>query len=972
MVQADYRGARGSNAGDDFHEFWALRQALALLAPDTGLTAVAVEGLTAEDESGTPQDTWDGVDCTLYYGSDHAASAERIVIDQLKYSAADPDKAWTVARLTHSSNKKKDNSVIGRLGKAFAGVKAKWPSLIESGKVVVRLISNQPVASTVINALSSHGTPSRSSHEWSKYQADRDALRTASGLQENNFEPFAGALDLSECGRRSRFALEESVHATISEWKEDDSRAAVNDLLRFVHRAMLPEGKREFITSQSILAWMGFSDPGALFPCPHTLKRVERLIPRGASRDLVERMLGGMQRICLHGEGGCGKTTALQEIEALLPSDSLVIIFDCFGNGRYLDADAYRHRSRDAFLQLSNDLANRLRIPLLVNRSADLDYPKVFKKRLEKAAEVVAARAGDALLVIVVDAADNSVTAASTRSPAEPSFVHDFMALGELPKNVRFIVTGRTGLLQKLHLPHSFTHLPITGFTYNETVAHVRGMWKDAPDSWIEDFHHLSHGNPRVQRYALDYAGAEPARALDYLRPQGKGLDQIFLEQLKHARLKAGHDQDISVFCAGLIALPRPVPIADLSAVTGLNEHHIRDLCSDLAPGVRVTNSSIGFADEDFEHFVRTEAEMQLGLMQTRIADHFVSRHRSDEYAAAHVAAALLVAGRGREIINLIHTEREPKAIGDPVLRREAQLQRLRIAMKVCRDAGDNVEAMLILLIGAEALKTDAAIRGMLVENPDLAAHFARDTSSRAILRDPDEIQNHGPLLFQLMSADARDKDGISVREGHRQIRAWLQRRDEHFTEQRKQHPHFQPDGWSIDARDIAAETEAVLRIVGPRPAVESVLRWSPRSIALRVASILSFKLITSGETDFVERCLTEAEIATPWNLFLLTPLALSGRDVDLPSLETSLASLLRRRLIRPEKLNDAFGNDNATAEYLDMILTACEAVIARGGDRPLSFQYSRDLRTRTCADTINSIPPRLRSSTMACVHTRF
>ena len=34
----------------------------------------------------------------------------------------------------------------------------------------------------------------------------------------------------------------------------------------------------------------------------------------------------------------------------------------------------------------------------------------------EKAAEVVASEAGDALLVVVVDAADNSVTAAKTRS----------------------------------------------------------------------------------------------------------------------------------------------------------------------------------------------------------------------------------------------------------------------------------------------------------------------------------------------------------------------------------------------------------------------------------------------------------------------------------------------------------------------------------------------------------------------------
>jgi hypothetical protein len=78
-----------------------------------------------------------------------------------------------------------------------------------------------------------------------------------------------------------------------------------------------------------------------------------------------------------------------------------------------------------------------------MSRSADLDHPKVFKRRLEKAAEVVASRADDALLVVAVDAADNSVTAASTRSPPERSFIHDFVALGELPRNVRFICSHR-------------------------------------------------------------------------------------------------------------------------------------------------------------------------------------------------------------------------------------------------------------------------------------------------------------------------------------------------------------------------------------------------------------------------------------------------------------------------------------------------------------------------------------------------
>jgi hypothetical protein len=57
--------------------------------------------------------------------------------------------------------------------------------------------------------------------------------------------------------------------------------------------------------------------------------------------------------------------------------------------------------------------------------------------------------------------------------------------------------------------------------------------------------------------------------------------------------------------------------------------------------------------------------------------------------------------------------------------------------MKVCREVGNTVDALLTLLIGAEALKTNAVIRDMFVENPDLAAYFARETSGRMILRDP-------------------------------------------------------------------------------------------------------------------------------------------------------------------------------------------------------------------------------------------
>lgn len=929
MIHTDYRGARGANAGDDFHELWALRQALTLLDHNNDLMAVTVEGLQAEDESGATRDTWDGVDCTLYYGGDRAATANRIVIVQLKYSAASPDQQWTIARLTQSNNTKQNNSVIRKLAKAFVGIKALRTDLVTANDVGVKLVSNQAVDPDVLEALSNQGLSNPSSNRLS----NRVMLLNASGLANEDFDAFAKALDLSECGHASRFALEERLLVTISNWIEDDARIPLDHLMRFIRREMMmPESKGDFITWQSILVQLGFSDRGALFPCPSAINKIKQFIPREVSQRIVGQLISGNQRLSLHGVGGCGKTTLLQEVEKQLPSGSVVVQFDCYGGGRYLDSDAYRHQTKNAFLQLSNELASVLQSPLLVSQSANLDYPKVFKKRLERAGELVASMAHDALLLVVVDAADNSMIAAEKQS--EKSFVQDFLLLGDLPQNVRLVVTTRTGQLPKLNLPHTFTQLEIQGFTLDETAQYVRTTWNEASDTWLEDFHHHSNGNPRVQRYALDYAGVEPMRALEYLRPQGKKLDQIFQEQMAHIRSKVGNTRDIKTFCSGLIALPRPIPLTDLAAVTHLTVAHIHDLCADLAPGIRLTNELIGFADEDFEHFIRAEAEIQLRPLQASIADHFLTRHLLDPYAATHLAAALLAAGRGREVIHLVATESEPKAIGDPILRREVHLQRLRLAMKVCRDTGNNVDAILTLLIGAEAFKTDAVIRRMLNENLDLAAAFARNTSSKTILRNSDEIEHHGPLLFHLMAADADQQDGISVREGQRQAQAWLQRRQAYYAEEKAKHPGVPPQGWSITIHEIAAEIEALLRIAGPRAAREALLHWSPKRIALAVVSILAYKLVVSGEVALIERCLAEAEIAAPWDLFVLTPLTLSGQTVDLVRLEISLGRLLRRGLIRVAHLRNTLGSDaDVLAQQMDVIITACEAVIGRGGN---------------------------------------
>lgn len=932
MSRIDFRGARGSNAGDDFHELWALRQALTLLDTTSDLHGIVLEGLTRGDETAAPRDTWEGVDCIFYFGALDAP--ERIVIDQLKYSAANSGDAWTISRLTHATNKRQDNSVIGRLAKNYLGLASAHPNLIADRRIVVRLVSNQPVDTKVIHALSKrrHDADASSEDEVAR-QRDRAAMVTATRLEQENFDSFAEVLDLSECGGASRFTLEERILTQISEWTDDDARATVDHLMRFVRRSMMPESKGEVITRHSILAQMGFSDPRGLLPCPSLIEAVPQLIAREASSDIVESMRRGEQHICLYGEGGCGKTTVLQEIEALLPEGSAVVVFDCYGGGQYLDSDAYRHRPEDTFRQLSNDLASRLRVPLLLSRAPHIDYVRAFASRLTRAAKVITAANPAALLVVAIDAADNSVIAANTRIPAETSFIHEFIALGTLPANVRLLVTARTGRLPDLRLLHHWTAQQLPLFSREETASHVRALWAEAPDTWLDDFHHLSRGNARVQRYALQYAGTETVRALEYLRPSGKGLDEVFRTQLGHALRKHGNGRAVGGFCAGLVTLPRPIPIAHLAEVIGLNEHEVFDLCADLAPGIRLEAGNVGFADEDFENFVRVEAEPYLPDLKTRLAEHFAAWHYNDGYAAAYLAEALFNAGRGGEVLDLVQREREPAAIGDPVFRREAQLRRLRIAMKVCRSSGNDVDALLTMLIGAEALKTDAAMREALAANPDLAANFASATASRVMLRDPEQIENHGPLLFHLMAADARDGNAIAVREGARHIQAWMGRRSAQIDLERAEHPDWEPHAWPIRTRDIAAEIEAMLRVVGPRSAIEQLLRWRPLTVALDVAMLLSPKLVICGDAVLVERCLTEARVNPPWDLFLMVPLALAETKLDTRRLEASALRVMRRGLMR-DRLRDARNDEKHSVRFLDAVLTACEIVIAHGGDR--------------------------------------
>lgn len=236
-----------------------------------------------------------------------------------------------------------------------------------------------------------------------------NAIKVASSLAADQASSFLEALDFSECGSIGCQGLEVRFVLDIVAWDDSNALQHYSEFREFIRRRMRPEGKGSDITSESVLSILGSADPRSVFPCPSHIEKVGKLISRTASDQVLSYWHSGKKRVCLHGHGGEGKTTVLQDIAEKLPMNSVVVAFDCYGGGSYLNSDAYRHRQQDAFLQLTNEAASSLLLPLFLARNRDADHPQLFMRKLEQAARSLAEVDKNALFVIAVDAMDNAV-----------------------------------------------------------------------------------------------------------------------------------------------------------------------------------------------------------------------------------------------------------------------------------------------------------------------------------------------------------------------------------------------------------------------------------------------------------------------------------------------------------------------------------------------------------------------------------
>src|SRR3546814_12076621 len=121
------------------------------------------------------------------------------------------------------------------------------------------------------------------------------------------------------------------------------------------------------------------------------------------------------------------------------------------------------------------------------------EYLRAFLQRREQAAAIGRARDPAALVVVVLDAADNSVYAANLTK--DDCFVSDLM-MEAPPEGCRIVALARPNPTNELAAPGQADPFTPASFTIQETTDFVRRMLPTATQEQQETLPPRTHSNP--------------------------------------------------------------------------------------------------------------------------------------------------------------------------------------------------------------------------------------------------------------------------------------------------------------------------------------------------------------------------------------------------------------------------------------------------------------------------------------------
>ncbi|MEU9159626.1 hypothetical protein AB0D29_04975 [Streptomyces sp. NPDC048424] len=880
---------RASRDGDQFHYHWAARQALKLLHPDADLTAIAVEGVSPDDTRGEAGE--DVIDIAEYYGATGLHEAKRVVYRQLKHSTVRATEEWSVSGLSKT---------VKGFAEKFRQIRQESPGLEE--KVTFEFLSNRPVRESVLRAI--------------------DIL--AVGGEAGDY-----AHDVRYLRQYANFPGDAAGEAAFFSCLEVDATAPgllrLEGLFRLDLTGLLPGAPdvqplllKEMITRRAtsleanhvverstVLAALGVP-PEHVLPAPNLIDEPGHVIVTEQMRAIAGEIVGLAGRpVVVHAAGGVGKSVLTTQIERNLPSGSVALVYDCFGNGGYRRSSSPRHQHRQGLVQLANELAaHALCDPLIpIGTAQPTDYAKAFMARVRGAAAAVTASAPGALLVLVVDAADNAALIAN--DGGERTFVTGVLR-EDLPGNVRLVMLCRTERIHLLEPPPNVHRIELEGFSVAESRQHLESVFGSVTEAQAAEFHRRTGGNPRIQALVLG-AASDLESCLVSLgearHPEGSLFDEL-LQGLVDQCKDANHlGAEIDRLCEALAALRPRMPIKVLTELCGVSAALVHSFAADLGHPLLVDGDTLQFRDEPTETWFRTKYR-PTGESLINFINRLTPLAAAEPYVAASLPQLLWEAGQVDTLVELAMTDGALPE-GNDLEQREIAQQRAQFALKATLRVGKEWEATRLAVKAGSLAAGHSRRLHLLRSNTDLAGQFLDAITIEDVVANRSlaggwpgsNLHCEGALLS--FAAGQTDFARSRLRSASEWLRAWVQQPDEN------------PNRHSVTATDIAEVAFGFLNTDGVEACVSHLARWRPKWVGFEAGVIIATRLADSGRTEELEG-LGHAAVSLKYLQLAVAYAAWQANFVCQEPLARRLVRMLKRQR-RPISVrqNSGFSEEN-------------------------------------------------------------
>ncbi len=816
---------RYSRAGDAFHYRWAARRCLRLINPKSSLQYLVIEG------SGGRQKELAGeyvIDVAEYSGSEENNDQE-IIYFQLKHSTKRKDEYFNLSDLKGTIE-----GFAKRYSDLFKDVQIQHPRSVKFSIVTNRSISDQ--FKEGILAIGKGGKAKK------RFQ---ETLEKYTQLKDDHLRDFCASLELVD-GEGDYNAQRHELHAEISQLLAGAvDNAQIDSIIALVQEQVLPHSSGR-IVREDILKRFGVTSERELFPAPPELEKLNNAIKREQHDNLLNHILEASAPIIIHAGGGVGKSIVARQLADSLPTGALGIVYDCFGAGRYRNRSEPRHRHRDALVQIANEIASRGLCDPLIPRSTDLDDAllRAFLARLRMAATALRKVNQDAVLAILIDAADNAEMAAAEFS--ELCFVHELLR-EQVPEGCRVIALCRTERIHFLKPSRVVQQFELEPFSEAETLIHLRAYYPDATNADGLEFYRLTGGNPRVQANALSVGRNTIEEVLVDLGPSGATVEEQIELQLKSAisavkeKLPADFQTYIEAICLGLANLPPFIPLNVLSAAAEVDVAAIKSFVADLGRPLWLSDNSVQFRDEPTETWFRknfSASAQQIESYVTRLkplASQF-------SYVAEVLPSLLLQSENYDQLISLaLSDDFLPK--DSPIDERNVRVYRLQFAFKAALKLKRYADAAKLALRAGEEVAGDARQLELLKQNVDLIAPLqaeqrVQELAFRRMLRsgwDGSENAYSAALLSSV--EDFKGEARGYLRAAHNWLRLYF--------DERKKKGDSHDDRLKED--DIVELAFAHFNLFGAEGLVDFILGWRPPQAVFHIARLFIRRLVDAG-----------------------------------------------------------------------------------------------------------------------------